>query len=196
MKFILPAFAAALLMAAPAHAEVKNFTLEKPHTQIFFTVNHLGFSNSTGQFTDYSGTIEFNEAAPESSKVDVTIKTASLTMANDKWDQHLKSADFFNVEKFPDITFKSTGIKKTGDDTADITGDLTILGVTKPVVLATKLNKIGAHPMSGNDHAGFSATTSFKRSEFGMNYGVPNVGDDVTVRIEVEAEGAKGASAQ
>jgi polyisoprenoid-binding protein YceI len=196
MRFILPLFAAAMIIAAPAHAEPKHYTLEKPHTQIFFTVNHLGFSNSTGQFIDYNGAIDFDQAAPESSKVEATIKTASLTMANQKWDDHLKGADFFNVEKFPDITFKSTGVKKTGADTADITGDLTILGVTKPVVLATKLNKVGAHPMSGNDHVGFSATTTFKRSDFGMKYGLPNVGDDVTVRIEVEGEGAAGASAK
>lgn len=196
MKFILPVFAAALLVAAPAKAEIVNYTLEKPHTQILFSVNHLGFSNSTGMFHDFDGTIDYDTANIENSKVSVTIKAASVDMGTTAWDDHVKNADFLNVEKFPDITFKSTGVKKTGENTADITGDLTILGVTKPVVLKTTQNKVGTHPMKGSPHAGFSATTTFKRSEFGVNFGVPNVGDDVTVRIEVEAEGVKGASAQ
>lgn len=188
MKFILPVMAAALLIAAPAHAEVKRFTLETPHTQVLFSVNHLGFSHSYGQFRDYNGTIDYDTDTPANSKVDVTIKTASIDMGTEKWDEHLKGADFFDVEKFPDMTFKSTKVDVTGADTANITGDLTILGVTKPVVLAAKLNKMGPHPMSGKDHVGFSATTSIKRSDFGMNYGIPNVGDEVSITIEVEAD--------
>ncbi len=194
MKFVLPVFAAALLAAAPAHAEVKHYVLEKPHTQVVFSVNHLGFSNSTGMFHDFDGTIDYDTVNVEKSKVDVTIKAASVDMGTTKWDDHVKNADFLNVEKFPDITFKSTSVKKTGADTADITGDLTILGVTKPVVLATKQNKVGQHPMSGKDHAGFSATTTFKRSDFGVKYGLPNVGDEITVRLEVEAQPAEGAA--
>lgn len=188
MKFVLPAFAAALLIAAPAHAEVVKYTLEKPHTQILFSVNHLGFSNSTGMFHDFDGTVDYDTANIENSKVDVTIKAASVDMGTKPWDDHVKNADLLNVEKFPDITFKSTSVKKTGDNTADITGDLTIMGVTKPVVLKTVQNKVDKHPMKGTPHAGFSATTSFKRSDFGVKYGLPNVGDDVTVRLEVEAE--------
>lgn len=188
MKFILPVFAAAMMLATPAQAEVKRFTLETPHTQVLFSVNHLGFSHSYGQFREYAGTIDYDTDAPANSKVDVTIKTASIDMGTDKWDEHLKSPDFLNVEQFPDMTFKSTKIDVTGQDTANITGDLTILGVTKPVVLATKLNKLGPHPMSGKDHAGFSATTTIKRSDFGMGYGIPNVGDEVSIIIEVEAD--------
>ena len=191
MKTILPLVAVAMLFAAPARAEVQHFTLEKPHTQIFFTVNHMGFSNSTGQFHDFDGTIDFNEAAPETSSVNVTIQTASIDMGTKPWDDHLKNADFFNVEKFPTMTFKSTAIKVTGEKTADITGDLTILGVTKPVVLHTTLNKVGQHPMKGTPHAGFSAHTTIKRSDFGMGFGIPNVSDEVQIKIEVEAETPK-----
>lgn len=196
MKFALPLMAAALFVAAPAQAEIVKYTLEKPHTQILFSVNHLGFSNSTGMFHDFDGTIDYDTANIENSKVDVTIKAASVDMGTKPWDDHVKNADLLNVEKFPDITFKSTSVKKTGENTADITGDLTVLGVTKPVVLKTVQNKVGTHPMKGTAHAGFSATTTFKRSEFGVNYGLPNVGDEVTVRLEVEAHPPAAPAAQ
>ena len=118
--------------------------------------------------------------------IDVTIKTESIDMDSEKWDDHMKSPDFFNVEEFADMTFKSTSIEITGEKTANITGDLTLLGVTKPVVLKTTYNKSDKHPFSGKYVSGFSAETIVKRSEFGMTYGLPGVGDDVHVRIEVE----------
>lgn len=179
-----------------AHAEIETYQLEKPHTQIIFSVNHLGFSHSFGKFTDYAGTIVFDRGEPEKSKVDVAIKTASLDLEDEKWNEHLKSKDFFNVEKFPDMTFKSVNILKTGDKTAKLTGDLTILGVTKPVTLDVTFNNAGKHPMKDAMMAGFSARGKIKRSDFGMNYGVPMVGDDVDLIIEVEAiqEGAKATN--
>lgn len=121
------------------------------------------------------------------SKVDVTIKTASIEMDDQKWNDHLKNADFFNVEQYPEMTFKSTNVEVTGENTANVTGDLTLLGVTKPVTLNVTHNKTGAHPMNGKSGIGFSATGTLKRSDFGMNYGLPAVGDDVELRIEVEA---------
>lgn len=176
-------------LAAPqARAELEIYTLENPHTQIAFSVSHLGFSHSYGKFLDYDGRIEFDRAAPENSKVEVTVQTASVDMGHEKWEDHLKNADFFNVEEFPTMTFKSTGIEVTGDDTAKITGDLTILGVTKPVVLDTTFNKAGKHPFGDKYMAGFSAVAEIKRSDFGMGYGLPNVGDEVKIYIEVEAE--------
>lgn len=189
MRFILPVIAAFVLVASaePARAEIENYTLENPHTQIIFSVNHLGFSNSYGKFLDYDGTIIFNRSEPEKSKVDVVIKTASIDMAHDKWNEHLKNADFFDVEKFPEMTFKSTGIKVTGEKTADITGDLTIKGVTKPVTLTAVFNKADKHPMGDQYAAGFSADTTIKRSDFGITYGLPMVGEDVKIHIEVEA---------
>lgn len=169
-----------------AKADVEQYEFDKAHTQIFFAVNHLGFSNSHGKFLDFDGGFTFDREAPEKSNIDVTIKTASVDMDDEKWDEHLKNADFFNVEEFPEMTFKSTAIEVTGENTANITGDLTLLGVTKPVTLAVTHNKSGEHPFSGKYVAGFSATGTLKRSEFGMNYGLPAVGDDVKIIIEVE----------
>ena len=187
MKKLLLVAAAVALTAAPAFAAPKTYDIETPHTQIIFSVNHLGFSHSYGKFLEHDGTIVFDADNPAASSVDITIKTASIEMNDQKWNDHMKNADFFDVEKFPEMTFKSTKIDVTGADTANITGDLTIKGVTKPVVLATKLNKAGKHPMSGKEGAGFSATTTIKRSDFGISYGLPAVGDAVTIALEVES---------
>lgn len=187
---------ASAMMFSAAQAAPQTFTLETPHTQILFSVNHLGFSNSYGKFTGYSGTIVFDPDAPETSSVEVSIDAKSVELNDAKWNDHVRNADFLDTEKFPSITFKSTKIDVTGEKTANITGDLTIRGVTKPVVLATVFNKLDKHPMSGEVVAGFSATTKFKRSDFGVSYGVPNVGDDMNIIIEVETSpAAKGDSA-
>lgn len=189
MKKILMVALAATFLSFPARAAVEAYELESPHTQILFNVNHLGFSNSWGKFLEYDGAIQFDRENPANSKVDVTIKTASIEMNDKAWNDHLKNADFFDVEQFPVMTFKSTGIEVTGDDTAKINGDLTIKGVTKPVVLDTTMNKVGNHPMKGTPMAGFSATTTIKRSDFGINYGLPMVGDEVKIILEAEAHG-------
>lgn len=165
---------------------VERYEFDKAHTQILFFVDHLGFSKSQGEFHEYEGYFTFDRQAPENSEIDVVIKTASIDMDNTAWDDHMKNADFFNVEEFPEMTFKSTKIDITGENTADITGDLTILGVTKPVVLKTIHNKSDKHPFSGKYVAGLSASATIKRSDFGMNYGLPAVGDDVRIMIEVE----------
>ena len=178
---------AVLLSSVPVHAAAEKYSFDKAHTQISFTVNHLGFSNSSGRFLDFDGALLIDRAEPAKSSVDVTIKTAGLEMNDGPWNDHLKGADFFNVEKFPAMTFKSTSVAVTGDNTADVTGDLTILGVTKPAVLKVVHNKSDKHPFSGKMVAGFSATTAIKRSDFGMGYGLPAVGDDVAIHIEVEA---------
>ncbi len=172
--------------AAAVDTKAEHYTFDKAHTQVLFFVNHLGFSMSQGEFHDYDGYYTFDRAHPEKSTIDVTINTGSIDMDDEKWDDHLKNKDFFNVEKFPTMTFKSTAIEVTGENTADITGDLTILGVTKPAVLKTTYNKSAVHPFSKKYVSGFSATATVKRSEYGMTYGLPGVGDDVEVRIEVE----------
>jgi polyisoprenoid-binding protein YceI len=202
-RFILGGLVAATFFLSPATiqaqdvvAGVEKYTLESPHTQIMFTVNHLGFSHSTGKFLTYEGGFTLDRANLEKSSVDVTIKTASVDLGDQKWNDHMKNADFFNVEKFPDMTFKSTGIVLTGADTADITGDLTMIGVTKPVTLKVKHNKSGPHPMGERFMAGFDATAEIKRSDFGMSYGLPMVGDDVKITISVEGiqDGYQGAA--
>lgn len=184
-KFLIAA--ALILFAVPAYAAPENYSFDKAHTQILFNVSHLGFSHSWGEFLEYDGAIVFDEENPENSSVEVTIYTAGIDMDDKKWDEHLTGADFFHVEKYPEMTFKSTAIEITGDKTADITGDLTLLGVTKPVTLETTFNKAGEFPMGDLYKAGFSATAKIKRSDFGMDYGLPAVGDEVNIVLEVEA---------
>ena len=124
---------------------------------------------------------------PPKSKVEVTIKTESIDMDDKKWDDHMKNEDFFNVTKYPTMTFKSKEIRLTGEKTANLMGDLTILDVTKPVTLAVTFNKADVHPFSKEYVAGFSAKAKIKRSDFGMTYGLPLVGDEVNIHLEVEA---------
>lgn len=169
-----------------AAAPADKFSFDKAHTQIFFSVSHLGYSFSTGKFTGFDGSFHFNPDKPEQGKVDVTIDTNTITMDDEAWEKHLKNEDFFNVEKFPAMTFKSTKIEKTGENTGRITGDLTLLDVTKPVTLDVIYNKSGIHPYSKKYVAGFSATGKLNRSDFGMTYGLPGVGDEVSISIEVE----------
>lgn len=196
MKKVLRNFCllATILSASPAYADVEHYTFDKAHTQILFFVDHLGFSRSHGEFLDFDGQFTFDTAEPAKSNVDISIKTSGLDMNDQKWDEHLKGPDFFNVEKFPDMKFKSTSIEVTGENTANITGDLTLLGITKPVTLAVKHNKSGKHPFGEKYVSGFSATASLKRSDFGMNSYVPMVGDDVEIQIQVEGERVEAAA--
>lgn len=171
-----------------AQAQIEHYSFDKAHTQILFFADHLGFSHSQGEFLDFDGGFVFDRTKPENSSVEVTIQTASIDMDDEKWDEHMKSGDFFNVESFPTMTFKSTNIEVTGDNTANITGDLTILGVTKPATLAVTHNKSAKHAFSGKYVSGFSAKGMIKRSDYGMTYGLPMVGDEIELRIEVEGE--------
>lgn len=191
---------AALLNAGQAHAQtgaLEKYLLDKPHTQVIFSVNHLGFTNSYGRFLDYEGGFVLDRAHPEKSSIDATIKTTSLDMGDGKWDEHLKSPDFFNVAQFPTMTFKSTNVTKTGEKTADVVGNLTLLGVTKPVTLKVTYNNSGVMPMNDKVYvAGFSATATIKRSDFGMGKYVPMVGDTVNIILEVQGNqvGYQGAA--
>lgn len=178
--------AAPLLFAQPAAAEVLHYELENPHTQIVFFVNHLGFSNSSGKFLKYDGSFTLDTDHPENSTVSATIHVDSLDMGHDVWEEHLKAAKFFNAAEYPEMTFQSTKVEPTGENTAKVTGNLTLLGQTKPVVLDVVLNKKGTHPMSGKQVAGLSATGKINRTDWGMDYAVPGVGDEVELRIEVE----------
>ncbi len=177
----------AISLSALSAQAAETFTLDPSHTNVTWSANHLGFSNPSGKFAKVEGTVTLDEAKPANSKLNVTISTASIVTGIEKFDEHLKSKDFFNAEKFPVATFVSDKVEVTGKDTAKVHGNLTLLGVTKSEVLDVKLNKIGENPMSKKKTAGFSATTTIKRSEFGMGYGIPNVSDDVKIAIEAEA---------
>lgn len=187
------AFAAALALAAsPVFAAT--YTLDPTHTQVVFSWNHFGFSNPTAQFGTIAGTLDFDAAKPTQSKVEVSIDMNSLNTNVPKLDEHLKKADFFDVEKFPQATFKSTKVEKGKDAKhLKVTGDLTVHGVTKPVVLDVTINRVGEHPMRKVPAVGFDASGSLKRSDFGVGAFVPNVSDEISLRITTEGTAAAAA---
>lgn len=176
------ASAATLSMAKPVA-----YQIDPTHTATVFTWNHFGFSTPSANFSDIQGTINVDNDKPEKSSVNVTIPLSSLNTNVKALDNHLKQADFFDAEKYPNIIFKSTKVETKDKKHFKITGHLTIKDVTKPVVLDAVLNKQAAHPMSKLETIGFNATTSFDRSAFGVGAYVPNVGDKITVNITTEA---------
>ena len=176
----------ALAMPITAHA-ADTYTFDPFHTNLYWKANHFGFSNPSGKFATVTGTVMLDETAPNTSVVNVTVNTGSVVTGIDLFNEHLKSDKFYNSEKFPTATFVSTKVDVTGKDTAKVTGDLTLLGVTKPVTLDVTLNKIGESPISKLKTAGFTATGVVKRSEFGINYALPGVSDDVQLTIDAEA---------
>ena len=185
---LLTAFSA-FLLAQPALADV--YVIDKVHSTMGFQVRHL-FSQVPGKFDDFSGQVQFNEADPANSSVAEKIKAASIDTGNEQRDKDLRSPNFFNAAKYPEITFKSKSVKKTGDNTANITGDLTMHGVTKEVVLKAELLGKGAG-MQGKTVSGWEATTALKRSDFGISWnkaveGTQIVGDDVRIDLRVEAD--------
>ncbi len=183
---------AALALGTAAQA-ANSYTFDKGHTKILFFWNHLGLSNQSARFDDFDGTLVFDPEKPETSKIDVTIKTASVDSDVPAFDDHLKSADFFNAEKHPEITFVSTTVRKTGTETGQVDGDLTINGVTKPVTLDVTFNFMGEHPLSafnenykGAQYVAFSARTRVLRSDFNVGLYAPLTSDTVDIMIETE----------
>ncbi len=179
-SFILPIS----VQAAP-----EKFVLDKEHTTILFFINHLGFSDKLGTFDDYDGYFIFDEEKPEESMVEVTIRPAGIDTDSKALDEKLQNKDWFNTDQYPEIHFKSSQIEVTGENTANVRGWLTMLGVKKSVVLQVTFNKAGKVHFANRYVAGFSARTEINRSDFGLNNSVPFVGENV--RILIEAEGIK-----
>lgn len=196
-KFLIPVFGVLLLATSPARAEMASYAFDPVHTQIFFSVDHLGFSAPQGKFKSFGGGFRFDPEHVEKSSVEVSIDPSGVDLSDAAWEEHLKSADFFNVAQFPAVTFKSTKVEKTGDNAGTLTGDLTLLGVTKPVTLDVTFKKAAVSPVSKKYIAGFRAAASIKRSDWGMIFGLPGIGDEVMLEINVEgireelAEGKK-----
>ena len=178
-------------VAAPASAQVQKFDIDNNHTQVSFTYDHFGFSNPTSRLETIKGSIELNQQDWSKSSVAVTMPLSGLHSGVEKLDADLKSARFFDAEKNPDIMFKSTKVEKTGANALKVTGDLTVHGVTKPVTLAVKVNKIGENKMMQTQTAGFDADTTIKRSEWGVSGYVPAVSDEVHIHLTVSANLAK-----
>jgi polyisoprenoid-binding protein YceI len=176
----------ALAAALPAFAAPENYVIDAGHTFPSFEVNHLGFSTHRGRFNKTEGKITLDTAA-KSGSVEITIDANSVDTGGEKLDKHLKAEDFFNVAKFPTLTFKGSKFTFDGDKPVAVEGDFTLLGVTKPVKLTISNFKCGAHPFNKKPLCGAEVTGTIKRSEFGMKYGVPAVGDDIKLMIQVEA---------
>lgn len=183
--------AAALGLAATSAFAAEKYTLDASHSQIIFSYDHLGFSTTYGMFSGFNGEIMFDEANPAASSVSVSMPVKSMFTGWEQRDGHFMSGDFFGAEDGDLVTFTSTGIEVTGENTALITGDLSMNDVTKSVVLDAKLNKAGQHPRAGKPWLGFDATTSVVRSEFGLGLAAPFVSDEVKIMISIEAEKAE-----
>ena len=172
-------------------AKAVDYKIDPTHTATVFSWNHFGFSTPSANFTDIQGVIKVDNAKPANSSVEVTIPISSVNTNVPALDKEFQEEAWFNAAKYPNITFKSTKVETKDKKHFKITGDLTVKGVTKPVVLDAVLNKQGEHPMAKVPAIGFNATTSFNRSAFGIGNYVPNVGDKITVNITTEATAAK-----
>ena len=173
------------LMSMPYAAFADTYTFDSPHTFPNFVINHLGFSNIHGRFNNTTGTMTMDREKGTGS-VEVVIDAASIDTGFKKRDDHLRSPDFFNVNEFPEITFKSTKVSFKGKG-AEVTGNLTMKGVTKPVTLTVDSINCGPHPFNKKEMCGFGATATIKRSDFGVNYGLPAIGDEITLSLDAEA---------
>lgn len=182
----------ALLVMLPVLAHADTWQIDPAHTNVEFTVRHMMISNVKGQFQKTAGTITVNGSDAASAQIDATIDASSVDTRVERRDMHLKSPDFLDVAKYPTITFKSTKVEADGPNKWKVTGDLTLHGVTKPVVLDVESSGAPVS-MGGKTHAGASATTKIKRSDFGLTWnkaleaGGVMVGDEVAISIDVEA---------
>jgi len=164
----------------------ENYTVDPGHTYVSFAINHLGFSTMRGKFDKQSGSLSYDPAA-KSASVTIEIEASSIDTGHAKRDKHLSSPDFLNAAENPTISFKSTKATWNGSKLATVTGNLTILGVSKPVTLMVNSINCGEHPFSKKHTCGFDAQGSIKRSDFGVNYGLPAIGEVLELQIELEA---------
>ena len=179
--------AALLGLSATAFAAPVSYKIDPTHTDVIATWNHLGFSTPSAHFGAVDGTIAYDAKDLKASSVKVTIPLSGLNAYSDKFDQHLRSDQLFDAAKFPSISFESTKVEAAGAGKLRVTGNVTVKGVTKVAVLDVTLNGQGVHPMAKRAAIGFNATTTLKRSDFGLDYAVPAVSDEVAIRITTEA---------
>ena len=176
--------------ASAAQAEMARYELDPEHTTVYFTISHIGYADTLGIFGDVSGAFSYDAEARKLGAVDVRIAADSVDTFNRARDRHVRKSDFLDVSQHPEITFTAEGGQAASATSGTVTGDLTILGQTRPVTLSVTLNKAAPYPFGHKrDVLGLSMDTSIRRSEFGMSYGVANglVGDVVEIKIETEA---------
>ena len=176
----------ALGVAVTAAAAPRDYEFDMGHSRIFFDVNHRGYSTMHGRFADFGGTFRFDAENPAASSLDVTVDAATIDMFHDGLNDHLKTADFFNVEVHPELRFVSERIEAAGENRFTVHGQFTMLGQTHPLSLDVVLNQTG-EAQGGVPMAGFTAMGTVDRTLYGMNYGAPLVGTNISIRIEVEA---------
>ncbi len=187
---------AALALALAAPVQAATWEVDQSHSTVGFVVKHLIIAKVRGHFSTFSGTVVIDDKDISKSKVDVKIDPASIDTDSAKRDEHLKSPDFFDVAKFKDMTFKSTKVEKLDGGKLRVTGDLTMHGVTKPVVLDGEGPSAEVKDPGGNAHVAFSMATTIKRADFGLGWnkaieGGGVVGEDVKLELEVELKGKK-----
>ncbi len=175
---LVAAAASPALLAAP-----EKYTIDPVHSTVSFKIKHLMISTVTGSFTDFAGSGTFDPENPEASSIQVTVQAASINTNNDQRDTHLKSDEFFNIEKHPTLTFRSTSITKNSDDTYNITGDFTLMGVTKPISFTATITDQISGMKEGEKRRGGSASFRIKRSDFGMNHMIGPIGDEVDITL-------------
>jgi len=191
-RLVLAVAALCAAFSAPARADV--YDLDPEHTEVRFSWDHLGLSRQSGRFTEVKGTVDFNPANPAASRVEVTIPLRGIQTGVRKLDDHLlTSHEFFDPATHPDITFRSVSVTPTGQRTAEVTGELAINGIARPVVLDVIWNFSGEHPLStinptyaGVYASGFSAKTQIRRSDWGLTRTIPYVSDEIRIGIETE----------
>jgi polyisoprenoid-binding protein YceI len=174
------------LLAAGTALAAETYTIDPSHTFPRFSISHFGFSTHHGQFNRTSGRIVLDRAA-KSGTVDISVDTASVATGDPKLEQHLRAEDFFNVARYPTMVFRAKSLKFNGDVPVAAEGELTLLGVTRPLTLAISRLKCGPHPVAKAEVCGAEVTGTLRRSEWGMKAYVPAIGDEVELRIQVEA---------
>jgi polyisoprenoid-binding protein YceI len=192
-SFAAAALSAALLSASanaqifmnhdPADVHDGAYVVETSHTRVLFSVAHLGFTTWYGEFTDVTGSLNLLPESLDMSTLEIHIPTATVSTSNAILDAELKSGDWFDAVKFPEIVFKAVSVTKTGADTADVAGNLTFHGVTKPIVLKAKFNASGINIVDRKYTVGFEVSGLIKRSDFGIDADLPMIGDEVNLII-------------
>ena len=196
-KGLIAGFMALVLEITPVRAEpaappAGTYRTDRAHSSLTWKVNHFGLSNYTARFAKFDATLDIDPASPQSAKVFVTVDPMSVrtdypSTERRDFDKDLgEGANFFNAKEFARITFSSTSVERTGETTAKVTGDLTLLGVTKPLTLDVTLNGAKQHPTAQAPALGFSGVGKLKRSDFGMMFMLPLIGDEVILLIEAE----------
>ena len=176
----------ALLATVTSFAFADTYTIDPGHTYPSFEADHMGVSVWRGKFTKTSGTVMLDQAAKTGS-LDIAIDAASIDFGHAKMNEHARGADMFNVEKYPTITYKAKSFKFDGDKPVAVNGELTMLGVTKPVPLTINKFKCIMHPMLKKEVCGGDASAEFKRTDFGLSYATPRFAPEVKLQIQVEA---------